>query len=49
MTPSGDITPARYSSATASIIPDPQIPVIPKDLAFSSKDLSVDQNSQPII
>ena len=43
MTPSALITPARYSSAIASMIPEPQIPVIPVDVVDSGKAGSSDQ------
>ena len=40
--------PDKYISATASIIPDPQIPVIPIDTVFSLKSGSSDHKSEPI-
>ena len=51
MTPSALMTPARYSSATTSMIPDPQIPVTPVPAAETAAENpgSSDQASTPMI
>ena len=46
--PSSEITPARNISATTSIMPEPQMPVILSSLVESSKPASVDHSSEPI-
>ena len=48
MRPLSSIRPAIRSSATASIMPDPQMPVMPDALVASAKPSSSDQRSQPI-
>ena len=48
MTPSAPITPARYISATASMMPEPQIPVTPTSRIDSSNPSSSDHRSEPI-
>ena len=48
MTPSAVISPVRYISPKASIMPEPQIPVIPVSETASSKPSSSDQISDPI-
>ena len=45
--PSAPITPARKSSAIASMIPDPQMPVIPVRRTAREKVGWSDQNSEP--
>ena len=42
------MTPARYISAIASMIPEPQTPVTPSDAVASAKPGSSDQRSEPI-
>ena len=46
--PLASSSPAKRISATASIIPDPQIPVTPTPDTFSKKSFSLDHCSQPI-
>jgi hypothetical protein len=50
MTPSAVTIPERYSSATTSMIPEPQIPVtpIPAAASASAKPGSSDQTSTPM-
>ena len=40
--------PDKYISATASMIPDPQIPVIPIFFVLSAKSSSSDHKSEPM-
>ena len=47
-TPSGVMTPARYISATTSMMPDPQIPVTPWPDIASTKPASLDHKSLPM-
>ena len=48
MTPSAVMTPARNSSATTSMIPEPQMPVTPVSAVASAKPGSSDQASTPM-
>ena len=48
MTPSSVTTPARNSSATTSMIPEPQIPVMPVSAIAAAKSGSSDQASTPM-
>ena len=48
MTPSSLTMPARYISATASMMPEPQMPVTPNACTDSAKPGSSDQASEPM-
>ena len=48
MTPSAVTMPARNSSAIASMMPEPQMPVTPVAATAASKPGSSDQRSEPI-
>ena len=48
MVPSASRMPARYISASASMIPEPQIPVTPVAAVASANPSSSDQRSQPM-
>ena len=48
ITPSCVMTPARYSSAMTSMMPEPQTPVTPVRVVAAAKPASSDHRSLPI-